>query len=231
MSKLRPRLTYANVMATVAVFLALGGSSYAAISLSKNSVRSKHIAKGAVKRSDIGKGAVNSAKVADSSLLAKDFKRGQLPAGPRGPKGDTGPTNPNAVNAQNADQLDGVDSSQFQRVGLVQAGGADETEDEGFAYLLRWDELAQITTDGDVDEDHNVRIINSGSQHITLEIPGPLGGTGELDPGEVAGTNVEELNSMLIWSADGTRSWLVRCVADDPGKTQIRCNGVANRLG
>lgn len=89
-SALRARLTYANVMATVAVFIALGGSSYAAVTLTKNSVKSKHIAKGAVKRSDIGKGAVNSAKVADFSLLAKDFKSGQLPTGPQGLQGDKG---------------------------------------------------------------------------------------------------------------------------------------------
>jgi len=92
MSRLRVHLTYANVMATVAVFIALGGSSYAAITLTKNSVKSKHIAKGAVKRSDIGKRAVNSAKVADFSLLAKDFKSGQLPAAPQGLQGDKGDT-------------------------------------------------------------------------------------------------------------------------------------------
>jgi hypothetical protein len=46
LSALRARLTYANVMATVAVFVALGGSSYAAITLNKNSVKSRHIGKG-----------------------------------------------------------------------------------------------------------------------------------------------------------------------------------------
>jgi hypothetical protein len=43
------RLTYANVMATIAMFIALGASAYA---LSRNSVRSQHIAPGAVKASD-----------------------------------------------------------------------------------------------------------------------------------------------------------------------------------
>lgn len=46
--KLRPRLTYANVMATIAVFVALGGSSYAAVQLSKGSVATKHLKNGAV---------------------------------------------------------------------------------------------------------------------------------------------------------------------------------------
>jgi hypothetical protein len=98
LSALRVRLTYANVMATVAVFVALGGSSYAAIALNKNSVKSTHIAKGQVKGSDIGRNAVTSAKVKDLSLLAADFRPGQLPAGPKGDtgaqgqKGDTGAT-------------------------------------------------------------------------------------------------------------------------------------------
>jgi hypothetical protein len=93
-SAFRSKLTYANVVATLALFVALGGSSYAAITLSKNSVKSKHIAKGAVKRSDIGRSAVNSRKVADGSLLGIDFKPGQLPTGPQGPKGDPGPQGP-----------------------------------------------------------------------------------------------------------------------------------------
>ena len=80
----------AMLVALLALFVALGGSSYAAIALSKNSVKSKHIAQSAVKRSEIAKGAVNSAKVADFSLLAQDFKSGQLPAGPQGPQGTQG---------------------------------------------------------------------------------------------------------------------------------------------
>jgi hypothetical protein len=74
-------LNYSNIMATIAVFLALGGSSYAAVTLSRDSVRSKHIAKGQVKRSDIAPSAVSSDRVKDGSLLAKDFQPGQLPSG------------------------------------------------------------------------------------------------------------------------------------------------------
>ena len=80
----------AMLVALLALFVALGGTSYAVVTLSKNSVKSKHIAKGAVKRADIAKGAVNSAKVANGSLLGADFAAGQLPAGPKGDKGDKG---------------------------------------------------------------------------------------------------------------------------------------------
>ncbi len=71
---------YANVTATMALVLALGGTSYAAIKLPANSVTTK--------------------QVKDRSLLSKDFKRGQLPAGkqgaagPAGPQGAQGPAGP-----------------------------------------------------------------------------------------------------------------------------------------
>ena len=89
-STLRSKLTYANVVATLALFVALGGSSYAAVVLSSNSVKSKHIGKGQVKRPDIGRNAVISAKVKNASLLAADFKAGQLPPGPKGDPGEPG---------------------------------------------------------------------------------------------------------------------------------------------
>jgi hypothetical protein len=88
------------ILAFVALLVALGGTSYAAITLPKNSVGTKQLKKnavtsakikrGAVTRSDIRNGAVNSAKVADGSLMATDFKAGQLRAGPQGPPGPPG---------------------------------------------------------------------------------------------------------------------------------------------
>lgn len=78
--RLRPRFTFANVVACIALFVALGSGAYAATQLPKNSVGSKQIKKN----------AVNSAKVKDRSLKAVDFKEGQLPAGPRGPEGPKG---------------------------------------------------------------------------------------------------------------------------------------------
>jgi hypothetical protein len=84
-------LSYANLMATVALFVALGGSGYAAVRLAAGSVGSKQIRNGQVRGADLARNAVTSAKVKDGSLLAADFGAGQLPAGPAGAKGDTGP--------------------------------------------------------------------------------------------------------------------------------------------
>ena len=68
MRKLRGRLTYANVMATIAVFIALGGASYAATQLPKNSVGSKQLKKNAITTAKIKDAAVTGAKVNLSTL-------------------------------------------------------------------------------------------------------------------------------------------------------------------
>jgi hypothetical protein len=83
------RLTYANAMATIAVFIAIGGGAYAA-GLAKDSVKSKQIKNGAVKGADIHDNAITSPKVKDGSLLGSDFAAGQLPAGKPGEDGEDG---------------------------------------------------------------------------------------------------------------------------------------------
>jgi hypothetical protein len=45
LARLRTRLTFANVVSVIALFVALGGTSVAALTLSRNSVKSRHIAR------------------------------------------------------------------------------------------------------------------------------------------------------------------------------------------
>jgi hypothetical protein len=52
-SKLRQHLTYANVMATLAVFIALGGSSYAALKISGKSIERRSIPAKKLKRNSL----------------------------------------------------------------------------------------------------------------------------------------------------------------------------------
>lgn len=82
----------AMVVALIALFIALGGGAYAAVSLPANSVGSKQLKNGAVIESKLANNMVTSAKVKDRSLLAKDFAAGQLRAGPRGATGPQGAT-------------------------------------------------------------------------------------------------------------------------------------------
>jgi hypothetical protein len=80
LTKLRSRLTFANTVALIALFIALGGTSVAAVALTKGSVKGKHIAKN----------AVTTSKVKDGSLRARDFPATELPKGDKGEKGDKG---------------------------------------------------------------------------------------------------------------------------------------------
>jgi hypothetical protein len=77
----RPKLTYANVIATLALFLALGGSgAWAASTISRNSVGT----------AQLKNAAVTGEKVRSGTLLAKDFKQGELPVGTIGATGPAG---------------------------------------------------------------------------------------------------------------------------------------------
>lgn len=104
---MRGRLNYGNVVATLALFIALGGTGYAISKLPKDSVKSKQIAANAVK----------TAEVANGSLTPADFAQGTLgpgvagPQGPAGADGAQGPPGP--TSAAFGDRNDPVASPDF----------------------------------------------------------------------------------------------------------------------
>jgi hypothetical protein len=69
MKRFRPRLTFANVIASLALFIALGGAAMAA-GLPKNSVGKAQIKKGAVTAAALAKKAVTSGKIAPKAVVA-----------------------------------------------------------------------------------------------------------------------------------------------------------------
>ena len=84
----------AMVVALLALFVALGGSSYAALTVTGRNVKNSSLTGRDVKNNSLtGRDVKNlsSGDVKDSSLLARDFKRGQLPAGAQGIQGVPGP--------------------------------------------------------------------------------------------------------------------------------------------
>lgn len=68
------RLTYANVVATLALFIALGGGAYAALT-----VTGKHVKNRSLTGRDIRPESLTGAHV--KRLTTKDFKRGRVLAG------------------------------------------------------------------------------------------------------------------------------------------------------
>jgi hypothetical protein len=70
MRKFANKLSYANVMSTIAVFLVLGGGAAFAAGLAKNSVGSKQLKRNAVTAAKIKNDAVTGAKVNEATLGA-----------------------------------------------------------------------------------------------------------------------------------------------------------------
>jgi hypothetical protein len=93
--RISERLTYANVMATIAVFLVLGGATaYAA--LGRNSVGSKQLKKNAVTAAKIKKNAITTAKIRNRAVTAAKLDLSALPTVPSA----TTATNALTVNGQ-----------------------------------------------------------------------------------------------------------------------------------
>jgi hypothetical protein len=115
LKRIRSRITYGNVVATLALFVALGGTSYAV-----TKIGSKEIRNNSVRSKDIRNNDVRSRDIRNHSLLAKDFKGGQLPSGLRGPPGVSGYTVRRTTSAASSALKDVVATCP---AGLVAVGG------------------------------------------------------------------------------------------------------------
>lgn len=141
MQSLRPRRpSPALVISLIALIVALGGTSYAAMKLPKNSVGTKQLKKNAVTGVKIKKKAVTGAKVKDHSLTGADINLAQLGTVPsatnaahagladragnaaHATSADRATNATNASQAANASKLDGLSSDQF-----VQGAGTTVT--------------------------------------------------------------------------------------------------------
>jgi hypothetical protein len=160
-----PRPSYASVIATIALFAALGGTSYAALTVSGKNIRngtvtsadlknesieSRDVDNGSLTGSDLKTGSVTGSDVDDGSLRAADFKSGELPAGPAGPQGPPGAT---TVVTRRAEATVPDDEFEVRAVSCssgqtVVGGGASITGDG--ALIL---ENAPIEADGSRPED------------------------------------------------------------------------------
>jgi hypothetical protein len=153
-ARLRSRLSYANVTASLALFVALGGTAAAAVTLPRDSVGSPQIRKDGVKSPEIAKDAVRSPEIAKDAVGSPEIKaeavgtskihdggvrladisagaRGALqgaqgPAGPRGDTGPQGPAGPTAAAVSNTgDAFPGPDDTLSADASLITPSAGD----------------------------------------------------------------------------------------------------------
>jgi hypothetical protein len=97
--RIRRKLSFSNAVALLALFVALGGSAYAATQLPKNSVGSKQIKEGAVSPAKLSR-ASKSTLTGATGPQGPAGKEGA--AGKEGPPGKEGPQGPGAVSFEDA---------------------------------------------------------------------------------------------------------------------------------
>ena len=78
MKQIRKRLTYANVMSSIAVFLVIGGATAFAAGLAKNSVGTKQLKKNAVTTAKIKKQAVAAGKIKNGAVSESKLADGAV---------------------------------------------------------------------------------------------------------------------------------------------------------
>lgn len=131
---LRERLTYANVMSSLAVFLVLGGATaYAASKIDSNeikagAVKTGKIAKEAVTMAKVHDNAINGAKVLDGSLTGADINAATLGTVPKANEAASAQSAAKAGNAQNANTVNRQSVTSFSTEVASEAPAATALE-------------------------------------------------------------------------------------------------------
>lgn len=155
-TRVRDRLTFANVMSVIAVFIALGGTTWA---LSRNSVGPQQIQRNAVRSPDVKNEALKGVDVNEATL-------GQVPSAQSANDAQS------ANAAQTADLLDGLDSADFLRSGAKAADAEliDGQDSSAFAPANEVQSTGRVTMSDSIPGDGEYTeqpILTAGN--LTLE--------------------------------------------------------------
>jgi hypothetical protein len=141
--QIRKRVTYANVMSSIAVFLVLGGASaYAAKKIGSNEIKGNSITTGKIKKeavsaSKIKKNAVTTAKIANGAVTGAKLNLGTVGTVPNAAHATTADTasNANAVNGLHLSKIaftagpNTPDTAFFSAAGLTLRASCDAGEE------------------------------------------------------------------------------------------------------
>jgi hypothetical protein len=199
LARLRGRLSFANVTAALALFVALGGSSYAAVTIGSagiadNSVRSKDLRNNGVRSLDIRRGAIRASDVRDGELLGADLRDNTV----RG--ADVLESSLTTVpRAQDAQTLGGKAASDFlasdrqQTTGLIRLAHG-ETRTVAASGPFTWKAACSDGGSGDTGLTVTVETTEAGS------FTGDFGGGGQpFEPGSPA-TVFSALDSLSAYT-------------------------------
>jgi hypothetical protein len=227
LARLRDRLTYANVVATLALFVALGGSAYAVATIGSGDVKNRSL-----KGKDLRRGTVTGKEVKESSLGRVPRARSALQAANAQSAGIAlTAANANVADlAKDSDAVGGLGASSLEKATRTQFGRAllSPPDTAGERVLLDWPELgARVTTavgnGGCAGGNVGLRLLNTrssgpglryydqGSQQADL---GALDGSIECstDPGRWDGAAADDTGRTMFFNCQAVTTE-VRCLA------------------
>jgi len=161
MRAISKRLTYANVISTIALFLVLGGATaFAAKQLGKNTVVTKQIKKS----------AVTSEKVKDGSLTGVDINLATLGAVPSATKATSATradTAARADSAGDASTLQGKAANAFiQGSGQITTARRELTVGQLGVAVLALPGIGTLTADCTAGPEYKVAVVNSSGTEM-----------------------------------------------------------------
>ena len=227
LSSLKSRLSYANVVATLALFIALGGSSYAALR-----VGSGNIVNNSVRSADLRNNDIRSRDIRNRTIVGRDILSNQI-RGLQVRESDLA----KVPSAANADTLSGLASAEFLRSSRVTGGHSEHHGDTTENLLLSWPEFGvEIYDDGDSDSSAQVVVKNTRPAGQPSLVVASEPGTGTVPAGEklqlpsAPSTGFADL--MVSEREDPHRTLLVQCgFFGGPGSDpdEVSCVGLKSQ--
>jgi hypothetical protein len=219
------RLSYSNVVATLALFVALGGTGYAAAKITSSDIKNRTIKGGDVRKNALGGTEINERKL----KTVPSAERAQTAAGADISKQADSATQAN--NALNASALDGQGAGAFEKSSRVQFASAPLTPSSSGdeRTLFSWPEMGvELKTSSVACAGDQVRL-------RLIKTHGPY--TEVLEGGTSKGTFVGGQTPSLCSTAnkiwDGTLAnetgltLMFECV--NVGNTELRCFAIRSQ--
>jgi hypothetical protein len=225
LARFRSRLTYANVVATLALFIALGGTSFAVSKLTGRDIKNRSIT-----RVDLRKNTLTGTEINESRLRT-------VPRARRATSATNAITASNALIAgqanlaKNSDALGGQGVTSFEKSSKTQFGKAvaDPAGEPGEQAVLSWPEmgvqLTSATNQGACGGDPRIAVVNTkasgpGAQAFETQ-SGSLGTVAAGSKGYFCSTTPSGMSGAVTDSTG--RALFFNCII---ANGELRCLGI-----
>ncbi|HKP89680.1 MAG TPA: hypothetical protein VJT75_06855 [Thermoleophilaceae bacterium] len=229
LARVRDRLTYANVVSTLCLFIVLGGTAWAAVTLPAKSVGTKQLKNKAVTRVKIADRAVNGRKLARNSVNGLKVTDGKITGADVNESTlDQVPEAQHANRATDSDLLSDHTFGYFEAASRTEFGSGSRTATSANKILEWTNAHAQVVTDGDSDANPEVRVKNTNAAGagdlLVIESDGNFVVVTEGSTSvQLSKGNAGDLH-FVVARPDGRTMW-VRCAFPAFPAAPVRCLG------